>query len=711
MCNRAWGRVCDVLGRMFRGCGTGLVFLALVTAAGCGSPGQAPIGRVAQSLSGPTFVQMNYATPQNPVSTVPVSFPAAQSAGNLNVVVVGWNDTAAQVASVNDSKGNSYQLAVGPTMRPGELTQSIYYAKNIAAAAAGANTVTVTFTVAAIWPDVRTLEYAGIDPVNPVDVSAAGTGTNATSSTPAVTTTSASDLLFAANTVASSTAGPGSGWTNRVITQPNGDIAEDQAVTAIGSYSSTAPLTGAGSWLMQMVAFRVGSSQPPSAPTGLGATAISSNQINLSWTASSGSVASYLVERCVGPGCINFSQIGSTTGTTFANTELVASTSYSYRVRATDGANFSGYSNVASASTLPPPTNPSNLTANAVSGSQINLSWTASTGSVTSYLIESCAGAGCTNFLQIGSATGTTYSSTGLVASATYVYRVRASDGAGNLSGYSNTASAATLSPPTSPSNLTATAISSSQINSSWTASTGSVASYLIERCQGAGCSTFAQIATSTTTTYSDTNVSPGTTYGYRVRAADAANNFSGYSNIAMATTSGAPIVPTLIQSSYATPQSPVSSVSLTYTSGQWRGDLSVVVVGWNDSVAQVTSVVDSKHNTYVLAVATVVTDAGLSQSVYYASNIANANPGENTVTVRFNTRAQYADVRILEYRSIAATNPVDVTVARASTTNPSNSGSVLTTNNADLLFAANIVQAVTTGPGPGFTMRLLTSR
>src|SRR6266851_1730598 len=802
MCNRAWGRVCDVLGRMFRGCGTGLVFLALVTAAGCGSPGQAPIGRVAQSLSGPTFVQMNYATPQNPVSTVPVSFPAAQSAGNLNVVVVGWNDTAAQVASVIDSKGNSYQLAVGPTMRPGELTQSIYYAKNIAAAAAGANTVTVTFTVAAIWPDVRTLEYAGIDPVNPVDVSAAGTGTNATSSTPAVTTTSASDLLFAANTVASSTAGPGSGWTNRVITQPDGDIAEDKAVTAIGSYSSTAPLTGAASWLMQMVAFRVGSSQPPSAPTGLGATAISSNQINLSWTASSGSVASYLVERCVGPGCINFSQIGSTTGTTFANTALVASASYSYRVRATDGANFSGYSNVASASTLPPPTNPSNLTANAVSGSQINLSWTASTGSVTSYLIESCAGAGCTNFLQIGSATGTTYSSTGLVASATYVYRVRASDGAGNLSGYSNTASAATLSPPTSPSNLTATAISSSQINlswtassgnvasyliercsgagctnfsqigsttgttiantalvastsysyrvraidganfsgysnvasastlpppsspsnltataisssqinSSWTASTGSVASYLIERCQGAGCSTFAQIATSTTTTYSDTNVSPGTTYGYRVRAADAANNFSGYSNIAMATTSGAPIVPTLIQSSYATPQSPVSSVSLTYTSGQWRGDLSVVVVGWNDSVAQVTSVVDSKHNTYVLAVATVVTDAGLSQSVYYASNIANANPGENTVTVRFNTRAQYADVRILEYRSIAATNPVDVTVARASTTNPSNSGSVLTTNNADLLFAANIVQAVTTGPGPGFTMRLLTS-
>src|SRR5258708_24318403 len=127
MCNRGWGRVCDVLGRMVRGCGPGLVFLALVTAAGCGSPGQAPIGRVAQSLSGPTFVQMNYATPQNPVSTVPVSFPAAQSAGNLNLVLVRWNHTPAHVASVIDSKGNSSHLAGGPPIRPRERTPPNYY--------------------------------------------------------------------------------------------------------------------------------------------------------------------------------------------------------------------------------------------------------------------------------------------------------------------------------------------------------------------------------------------------------------------------------------------------------------------------------------------------------------------------------------------------------------------------------------------------------
>jgi uncharacterized repeat protein (TIGR02543 family) len=93
--------------------------------------------------------------------------------------------------------------------------------------------------------------------------------------------------------------------------------------------------------------------------------------------------------------------------------------------------------------------------------------------------------------------------------------------------------------PPSTPTNLTATPISSSQINLSWTASTDNVgvASYRLERCQGSSCTSFTQIATPTGTTYSDTGLSANTSYNYRVRAADAANNLSGYSNTASATT------------------------------------------------------------------------------------------------------------------------------------------------------------------------------
>jgi hypothetical protein len=95
------------------------------------------------------------------------------------------------------------------------------------------------------------------------------------------------------------------------------------------------------------------------------------------------------------------------------------------------------------------PTAPTGLTASATSATQINLSWMASTVSVgvAGYRIERCSGAGCSSFAQIGgTATATNFADTGLTASTPYSYRIRATDVAGNLSGYSNTASATTLS-------------------------------------------------------------------------------------------------------------------------------------------------------------------------------------------------------------------------------------------------------------------------
>src|SRR6202043_3536209 len=92
----------------------------------------------------------------------------------LNIVVVGWNDASAAVKSITDTRGNTYILAVGPTAGTA-LTQSIYYARNIAG---GSNTVTVTFSRTAAYPDVRVLEYAGVDQTTPLDVTAAATGTS-----------------------------------------------------------------------------------------------------------------------------------------------------------------------------------------------------------------------------------------------------------------------------------------------------------------------------------------------------------------------------------------------------------------------------------------------------------------------------------------------------------------------------------------------------
>ena len=193
-----------------------------------------------------------------------------------------------------------------------------------------------------------------------------------------------------------------------------------------------------------------------------------------------------------------------------------------------------------------PPTAPTSLAATAASGTQINLSWTASTDNVgvTGYRVERCQGAGCNNFAQIATPAANAFGDSGLTASTSYSYRIRATDAAGNISGYSNTATATTQAaadntPPTAPTNLTAVAASSAEITLSWTASTDNVGvtGYRVERCQGAGCNNFAQIATPTANAFNDAGLTTSTSYGYRVRATDAAGNLSAYSNIASGTT------------------------------------------------------------------------------------------------------------------------------------------------------------------------------
>src|SRR4029077_13329100 len=136
----------------------------------------------------------------------------------------------------------------------------------------------------------------------------------------------------------------GTGFTNRIRTSPDGDIAEDRVVTTAGSYSASAPLYSAGHWIMQMVAFKAasggGDTTPPTNPSNLLATAAGTGGINLSWTASSDNVGvtGYLIERCQGPGCSSFAQVATSSTTTFSDTGLLAATSYSYQVRATDAA-------------------------------------------------------------------------------------------------------------------------------------------------------------------------------------------------------------------------------------------------------------------------------------------------------------------------------------------------------------------------------------
>jgi len=110
----------------------------------------------------------------------------------------GWNDSKAVVSAVTDSKGNKYHWPWAP--RPERLRDAVHLlCEEHRSGGCRGKHVTVTFASAATAPDIRILEYSGADPSNPVDVTVATTGSSATSSSGAVTTTNANDLLFGAN--------------------------------------------------------------------------------------------------------------------------------------------------------------------------------------------------------------------------------------------------------------------------------------------------------------------------------------------------------------------------------------------------------------------------------------------------------------------------------------------------------------------------------
>jgi len=216
----------------------------------------------AVAIGSNSFVQANSgpSTIQSSNSSVAVSYLNPQTAGNLNIVVVGWGDTTSSISSITDTQGNTYTPAVGPTSTTG-LQQSIYYAKNTIG---GSNKVTVTFNQAAAYPDVRVLEYSGADTTNPLDVTAAGTGAGTAANSGSATTASSNELIFGAGTTGTAFSAAGSGFTSRMI-NIYGNIAEDKLVTSSGSYNATAT-TSSSNWVMQMATFRSSGSSPPPNP-------------------------------------------------------------------------------------------------------------------------------------------------------------------------------------------------------------------------------------------------------------------------------------------------------------------------------------------------------------------------------------------------------------------------------------------------------------
>lgn len=305
----------------------------------------------------------------------------------------------------------------------------------------------------------------------------------------------------------------------------------------------------------------------PTAVT-LTASGTTTTSTNLSWSASTDNIG------VVGYDIYQNGVLKTTTTTTsLAVIDLVASTTYNFYVKAKDAAgNVSTSSNIVAVTTLTPAdtTAPSTstLTATGTTTSSTNLSWTAATDNV---------GVIGYDVYQNGVLRTTTSSTTlivnGLNETTTYSFYVKAKDAAGNASTASNTVNITTLTSPdtTAPtaSTLSASGTTTSSTNLTWTAATDNIGVIGYEVYQNGVLRT-----TTSSTSFVASGLSAATTYNFFVKAKDAAGNVSSSSNLANATTLNTTVV-TYCNSTGATSREYINNViigSINNTSGNDNG-------------------------------------------------------------------------------------------------------------------------------------------
>ncbi|MDB5357479.1 MAG: hypothetical protein JWN24_3932 [Phycisphaerales bacterium] len=261
----------------------------------------------------------------------------------------------------------------------------------------------------------------------------------------------------------------------------------------------------------------------PVAPTGLAAQGVSASEIDLSWEGSSND-AHYQLQRSSDG--VTFTAIASIDAgqSTYADTGLPASTSFSYRIIATNLLGSSAPSSPASAATpsstplVLPPITPAGLTATAVSSTEIDLSWPNSANESGFLLKRSSDGITFPTVFTIPAGV-TTYHDTGLPFGTTFTYEVIATNSIG--SSLPTLPAVATTWPaiPSDPASLTAVAISASQVNLMWTDIVGDESGFRIDRATNGGAFTTLTTVDPTARSYRDDAVVDGSKYSYRVYA------------------------------------------------------------------------------------------------------------------------------------------------------------------------------------------------
>jgi cellulose 1,4-beta-cellobiosidase len=175
------------------------------------------------------------------------------------------------------------------------------------------------------------------------------------------------------------------------------------------------------------------------------------------------------------------------------------------------------------------------------------LTWTAATGSPTSYNIKRSTTSG-SGYTTIGTTTAPTVTFTdSVLGGPTYYYVVTAVNGGGESGNSSEVSASPTLAAPAAPAGLAATA-GNAQVLLSWTASSFATG-YDVKRAT-ASAGPYAPIGTTTapTVTYTDSGLNNGTTYYYVVSATGAGGGSSDTSPVSATPIGPKPLVVTIVR-------------------------------------------------------------------------------------------------------------------------------------------------------------------
>lgn len=195
-----------------------------------------------------------------------------------------------------------------------------------------------------------------------------------------------------------------------------------------------------GSGFSNLAQVTTPASAPPAAPSGLTATILSATSVRLNWADNSNNETQFGLQRRVLPSGIFANVATPGANTTQVNDTVQEATAYEYRVRATNGAGASAYSNVASVTTpAAAPAAPSGLTGSYNSATQrITLGWTDNSGSEQGFTIQfSYSGSAFSDLATVG-ANVTTYLGGPNPPIGPYQFRIRSYNGA-QVSAWSNT--------------------------------------------------------------------------------------------------------------------------------------------------------------------------------------------------------------------------------------------------------------------------------